>query len=60
MFRLYEGAAVSDKEIMKYLNEMGITTISQLQRLNKEQHNKTGCESVRIKLKEEETLCLPC
>jgi hypothetical protein len=38
-FDYSERAAVSDKEIMKYLNEMGITTISQLQRLNKEQRD---------------------
>jgi putative transposase len=34
-----ERVAVSDKEIMKYLNEMGIATISQLQRLNKTQRD---------------------
>ena len=34
-----ERAAVSDKEIMKYLNERGIRTVSQLQRLNKDQRD---------------------
>ncbi len=34
-----ERMAVSDKVVMDYLNEMGITTISQLQRLNKERRD---------------------
>ncbi|TWH48354.1 transposase [Sporomusa sp. KB1] len=35
-----EKVAVSDKAVMDYLREMGITSISQLQQLNKEQHDE--------------------
>jgi hypothetical protein len=40
-----EKVIIFDQEIMKYLSEMGITTVSQLQRLNK---SNGIMQSVRI------------
>ena len=48
-----EKVIVSDQEIMKYLSEMGITTISQLQRLNKEQR-----DNVIRKIKEKDGITI--
>jgi hypothetical protein len=48
-----EKVIVSDQEIMKYLSEMGITTISQLQRLNKKQR-----DNVIRKMKEKDGITI--
>ncbi|WP_373665316.1 hypothetical protein SPSIL_038170 [Sporomusa silvacetica DSM 10669] len=43
-----EKVAVSDKAVMDYLSEMGITSISQLQQLNKEQRDEVICKVKKI------------
>ncbi len=48
-----EKVIVSDQKIMKYLSEIGITTISQLQRLNKEQR-----DNVIRKIKEKDGITI--
>ncbi|WP_373665478.1 hypothetical protein SPSIL_021410 [Sporomusa silvacetica DSM 10669] len=43
-----EKVAVSDKAVMDYLSEMGITSISQLQQLNKEQRDEVIRKAKKI------------